>query len=313
MNENKKDFVTFVSEPSATLELNNISEEISEESEELSPEEDLPEILQFSHSTQLDQSEIESSIEALLFMADKPLSIDHLRDFIGDHLFESEVFTQALESLKSRYQSLSHGIEIVEIGGGLQLRTKLIRAPLGKKLAKIQTQRLSRGAMETLAIAAYKQPVMKEEIDKVRGVDSSHFIRTLLDKKMIAITGRSELPGRPMLYATTAEFLQLFGLKDLAALPPLSELEQMVPSSEVQEEDPKVREMRKLVEKMTTDTQETLHYDPREDDKILREIREKVSAIQTSTPSIEEQKQLEKQNLQNMTTQVLTGQAESGI
>src|SRR5476651_1049559 len=101
--------------------------------------------------------------------------------------------------------------------------------------------------MESLAIIAYRQPVMKEDIDKIRGVDSSYFIRGLLDKKLIEITGRSELPGRPMLYGTTKEFLEIFGLKDINQMPPLRELESMVPgsqSSNPDDEDPRVKEMR---------------------------------------------------------------------
>jgi segregation and condensation protein B len=154
--------------------------------------------------------------------------------------------------------------------------------------------------METLAIVAYRQPVMKEEIDKIRGVDSSYFIRGLMDRKLIAITGRSELVGRPMLYSTTETFLELFGLKDLAAMPPLRELESMVPTSQSdrpdgEDADPRVREMRKLVSQMKSDTSTSLIYDPREDEKLLAEIRERVQAIPTSTAYLDEQKALEKQ------------------
>jgi segregation and condensation protein B len=205
-----------------------------------------------------------------------------------------DTWNAALEHLRQRYASDQHGIELVEMGGGFQFRTKSEHAHRIKRLAKVQTQKLSSGAMETLAIVAYKQPVMKEDIDQVRGVDSSHFVRTLLDRKLIEITGRSELPGRPMLYSTTPEFLQLFGLGSLSALPSLRELEQMVPASvgrdAGEDADPRVREMRKLVNQMTTDVSVTLSYDPREDERFLQEIREKVQAIPTTTAFIEEQK-----------------------
>jgi segregation and condensation protein B len=142
--------------------------------------------------------------------------------------------------------------------------------------------------------------VLKEEVDKIRGVDSSYFVRGLLDRKLIAITGRSELPGRPMLYSTTDHFLELFGLKDLAAMPSLREIEQMVPQSQSQNpddpdsSDPRVREMRRLVGQMKADTSTTLLYDPKEDERILSDIRERVKAIPTSTPYLEEQKAAEK-------------------
>jgi segregation and condensation protein B len=244
----------------------------------------------------LDLREVESCIEALLFMTDKPMSEKRLRELLGPD-FGDEIFAQALVSLLERYQSPAHGIELAQVSGGWQLRTKPGRAALARKLAKVQTQRLSGGGMETLSIIAYKQPVLKDEIDTIRGVDSSHFIRGLLDKKLIQITGRSELPGRPMLYATTPDFLELFGLQSLEALPSLKELEQMVPASQTKdpsEEDPRVREMRKLVGQMKADNSTSLIYDPKEDEKLLQEIRERVQEIPSSTPYLDEQKAQEK-------------------
>lgn len=257
----------------------------------------LPKPPQADESGNLDLAEMESCLEALLFMCDKPVSLNRLRDLLGPD-FAVSVFQEALTSLKDRYRQPRFGIELVEVAGGYQLRTKPGRAALAMKLAKVQTQRLSSGAMESLAIIAYRQPVMKEDVDKIRGVDSSYFIRGLLDKKLIRITGRSELPGRPMLYGTTDEFLELFGLKDLAAMPSLREVEQMIPSSESasssKDEDPRVKELRRLVGQMNAAGTSGLGYDPREDEKILGEIRERVQSIPTSTPYLEEQKALEK-------------------
>jgi len=261
-----------------------------------------PELLaalpQADENGNLDVQEMESCIEALLFMLDKPVSAQRLQELLTASE-ESEkppfaLIQEALTSLRSRFNKPWHGMELVEVGGGFQLRTKPGRAALAKKLAKVSTQRLSSGAMETLAIVAYRQPVLKEEIDKVRGVDSSHFVRGLLDKKLIEIAGRSELPGRPMLYGTTKDFLELFGLKSLSALPPLQEIEQMVPASQsTKEEDPRVVKMRELVNQMTSDPTR-LDYNPREDEKILQDIKQRVSAIATSTPYLEEQKAIEK-------------------
>ena len=247
---------------------------------------------QFPSETQsfLDLEELQSCIEAILFISDKPLPNARLHELLGPNLPTTQ-FDEALQLLRLRYQSTHHGIELVEVAGGHQFRTKLGRADLAKKLVRVQTQRLSTGAMETLAIIAYKQPSMKEDIDKIRGVDSSYFVRTLLERKLIHISGRSELPGRPILYETTAEFLEVFGLKDLSAMPSLREIEQMIPSSETrnpEDEDPKIREMRRLVNEMKTDRTSILNYDPKEDEKILKEIRETVNAIPTSTPYLEE-------------------------
>lgn len=244
-----------------------------------------------------DLYEVQSCVEALLFMSDKPLSAEKLHELLGPQ-FSFSIFQEAITAIMERYQSPQFGVEVVAIAGGYQLRTKAGRAALAKKLAKVQTQRLSSGGMESLAIIAYKQPVMKDDIDKIRGVDSSYFIRNLMDRKLIQISGRSELPGRPLLYSTTNEFLELFGLKDLAAMPSLRELEQMVPTSQSanpDDESPVVKQMRKLVGQMNADVSTTLNYNPREDETILKEIRERVASIPVSTPYLDEQKALEKQ------------------
>lgn len=251
--------------------------------------------------TSLDLDEIASCIEAILFISDKSVSAERLIALLelnqGENGAGSTLFNEAMDKLRARYQAVHHGIEIVEVAGGFQFRTKPGRAALAKKLSKVQTQRLSSGAMETLAITAYRQPVMKEEIDKIRGVDSSYFIRGLMDKKLIEISGRSELPGRPMLYSTTREFLELFGLKDTSSLPSLVEVEKMIPNSQVgqsaeNEQDstlsPEIKKMRTLVNSITMDTSMVLGYNPAEDEKILKEIREKVNSVRTTTPFLEQ-------------------------
>ncbi len=239
----------------------------------------------------LDLREMESCIEALLFMSERPMSAKKLQELLGPDM-SLHYFQEALTNLQTRYAKLFHGFELVEIAHGYQFRTKVARAPLAKKLAKIQTQRLSTGAMESLAIIAYKQPVMKDDIDKIRGVDSSHFIRGLLDKKLIKITGRSELPGRPMLYATTTEFLEVFGLKSLDAMPALKELESMVPGSQSgnpDDGDPRVKKMRELVSQMNSDESVSLLYNAKDDEAFLTEIRDRVKSIEITTPTLQAQ------------------------
>ena len=258
-----------------------------------------------NESGELDAEEVQSCVETLLFMSEKPLSFNKLKEYLGAEI-ESQAVRDAIGALKERYQSSCHGFELQEIAGGYQFRTKAHRAPLAMRLAKVQTQRLSRGAMESLAIIAYKQPAMKDDIDKIRGVDSSHFIRVLLYKKLIQMDGRSELPGRPILYSTTSNFLEIFSLNDLSQLPPLKELEQMIPSSESgsEDEDPKVKEMRRLVSEMKAD-KHRLAYDPKEDEKLLTDIRERVKGIQTTTPYIDELKLREKAEKEGISYEAL--------
>jgi segregation and condensation protein B len=241
------------------------------------------------HHLDADLSDMESAIESLLFIVEKPMSAIKLQELLGPEI-SFHYFQQALTNLKERYQGPHHGFELIEVAGGFQFRTKAARAALAKKLARVSFQRLSSGAMETLAIIAYRQPAMKETVDEVRGVDSSHFIRTLLDRKFIRISGRSELPGRPMLYETSEEFLQVFSLKDLSELPALSEIEQMVPSSQSDhEEDPRIKQMRKLVSDMKADASVSLMYDPKEDEQFLKDIRERVKSIEVTTPTLQAQ------------------------
>lgn len=241
----------------------------------------------------LDLEEAEACIETLLFLSDKPLSVKKLEEYLEPHMTK-KLMKEAIGTLKARYESPKHGFELLEVAGGWQFRTKPGKAFLSKKLAKIQTQRLSRGAMESLAIIAYKQPILKDEIDRIRGVDSSHFIRTLLERKLIQMEGRSELPGRPIVYGTTDEFLSLFNIASANDLPPLRELEQMIPASEIGTEDnPVVREMKSLISKMK-DTSDSLGYKPEEDEVFLNEMREKIQGTTITTPYLEEQVRLEK-------------------
>ena len=284
----------------AALEFNSddsddvVAEEMSEEDAELRAA--LP---QADEDGNFNMEDLQSCIGALLFYSDRPVSLKKLKEMLELPEVENEILLTAIESLKQEFSKMSHGFEVAEIAGGYQLRTKLSKAPLLRKLAKIQVQRLSRGAMETLTIVAYKQPCTKDDIDMVRGVDSSHFIRTLLDRRLIEVTGRSEAAGRPMIYATTDTFLEVFGVMDLMALPPLREIEAMVPqmvASEEGAEDPRVVQMRKMVNQMKTESNH-LDYSAKEDEKILQEIRDRVKAIDITTPYLERQKQLAEQGI----------------
>ena len=137
-----------------------------------------------------------------------------------------------LETLKAGYASEESGIELVEVAEGWQFRTKPQFAEWIKRLNTVRPSKLSAPAMETLAIVAYRQPITRAEIDYVRGVDSGGVIKTLLDKRLIKIIGKKELPGRPLVYGTTQEFLEVFSLKDISALPNLQDIKQMSSAEE---------------------------------------------------------------------------------
>ncbi len=155
-------------------------------------------------------------VEALLFASDTPLEAGRIREVL--ELESAEAARVLVEELRARYQD--RGLQIVEVGGGYRMVTRPELAPWLVRLARARTKtRLSRPALETLAIVAYKQPVSRPEIDAVRGVNSDAVLENLLERRLVRITGRKDAPGRPYLFETTREFLVAFGLRDLADLP----------------------------------------------------------------------------------------------
>lgn len=166
------------------------------------------------------------AIETIIFMSDRPISIQKIKAQIDAEL-PLRVIHDSLSQLQVGYEAKHHGIRLVEIADGYQFRTKATYSKFVQNLFKINSLVLTPTALEVLAIIAYKQPVSKTEIEKIRGVDSSHIIRALMDKRLVKITGRSEELGRSSLFGTTEEFLEVFNLADIAGLPPEFELEEM--------------------------------------------------------------------------------------
>jgi len=163
-----------------------------------------------------------SVLEALLFLSGELLLISAIKDVI--ELPEPEI-KRLMEELMAEYKNRNTGLLIVEIANGYQMVTNPQYADWVKKFRSIHiSSKLSVPALETLAIMAYKQPIIRAEIEQLRGVNSDSAIRTLLERRLIKIMGRKEVPGRPFLYGTTREFLQYFGLKDLTELPTLKDL-----------------------------------------------------------------------------------------
>ena len=172
-------------------------------------------------------------VEALLFASDVPLEPERIREVLD---LENVAAARALTAeLIDRYEREPRGLAIVEVAGGYRMVTRPELAPWLVRLARARTRvRLSRPALETLAIIAYKQPVSKPELDAVRGVNSDAVLENLLERRLIRIGGRKEAPGRPFLYETTREFMVAFGLRDLAELPRVEgELLIPEPASEV--------------------------------------------------------------------------------
>ena len=166
------------------------------------------------------------AIETIIFMSDKPVSIQKIKALI-DVDMPLKVIHVALQRLQAEYEEKHHGIRLLEVAEGYQYRTKATYSKYVQDIFKINSLVLSPTALEVLAILAYKQPCSKVEVDKIRGVDSGHIVRALMDKRLVKVVGRSDELGRPVLYGTTPEFLEVFNLPDLAALPPEHELDEL--------------------------------------------------------------------------------------
>jgi segregation and condensation protein B len=169
---------------------------------------------------------VKSVVEALLFVSGEPLSVQRLLGVI-EGVSRSQLLA-SLRSLQAEYAAEGRGLQVVEVAGGFQITTRADCASWIKRLEKARAgSKLSRSAMETLAIIAYKQPLVRAEIEEIRGVDTAGVLRTLLDRRVIRIVGRKDIPGRPIMYGTTKQFLQAFGLKDLSELPALRDLKEL--------------------------------------------------------------------------------------
>lgn len=177
-------------------------------------------------------------LEGLLFVADGPMSLDRLTELLPD--YERASVRLALQELRDNYTERGSGIHLVEVAGGWQLRTIPELMPYLSRMVKGRPARFSQSALETLAIVAYRQPVTRQEIEYLRGVDTGAVLKTLLEKKLIKILGKKDIPGRPIIYGTSQEFLEVFNLQDLKGLPTLREIQSLdeAPIFEVQEELP---------------------------------------------------------------------------
>jgi len=171
--------------------------------------------------------ELKRIVEALLFASPDPLSVRRIKSVVPG--LETDQVLETLNELKNDYAGDSRSFQIVEIGGGYQLTTKPDYALwVGKLVESRGKQRLSRAALETLAIVAYKQPALRSTLESIRGVNVDGVLRTLMERDLVRIVGRADGPGRPLLFGTTRDFLMQFGLNNLADLPGIEEIEELV-------------------------------------------------------------------------------------
>jgi len=178
---------------------------------------------------------LKNIIESMLFVSEDPLTIDRIKNVLT--FADTKEIRNALKVLLDEYESRKGGFFLHEVAGGYQIRTRPEYTEWIKRLVKPNPRRISKASLETLAIIAYKQPVIRSDIEHIRGVDCGGVIRMLLERKLVRVLGRKKIAGRPLIYATTKQFLETFDLKDLKDLPTPKEIEELTNSlSEKKEE-----------------------------------------------------------------------------
>ena len=192
------------------------------------------------------------------------------------------------------YAGGRRGVTLEEVPGGYQLRTKIDNLEFLRRTLKARLFKLSGPALEVLSIVAYKQPLIKSEVDEIRGVESGHLLRALMEKGLVTFEGKSELPGRPMQYGTTKKFLEIFGLRNLKELPTLSQIDELLPEGIGEE----MTEEKATLSQITDSLAESVSSSYSQGEEELMKIQEQLEDISTSTNFFEEEKkrQIEKRD-----------------
>lgn len=280
-------------EMSASLE-----DEASEESDEESSSESADDLhLENTELANFESAEIEdveslpngvirSIVESVLFTTDKPISIALIKQAFKGTNVKSKDIREALHALSEEYLTTDRGFTLDEIAGGFQLRTKPDNVKYLRQSVKARPFKLSGPALEVLSIVAYKQPTTKAQIDEIRGVESGHLLRALMEKHLLTFGERSDLPGKPMFYETTRKFLEIFGLRNLQELPSLHEIDQLIPEG-IGAEEAKKETLSDLTGQLSQEVASSYSVGEEE----LLKITDELSTITTSSDFFEQEKQ----------------------
>jgi segregation and condensation protein B len=257
---------------------------------------------------QLSPEQIQSVVESVLFATDKPLSIAVIKQSFKGTQVRSKEIREALGTLQKDYNDSFRGFSLDEVGGGFQLRTKADNMKYLRQSVKARPFKLSGPALEVMSIVAYKQPVTKSQIDEIRGVESGHLLRALMEKSLVTFGERSDLPGKPMFYETTRKFLEIFSLRNLQELPSLHEIDQLIPEGIGEVED------KETLGDLTDELSQEIGKSYSEGEEDLLKITEELSTITTSSEFFEKEKERMRQRrdlerAQNLREAVAVGEA----
>lgn len=291
-------------------EFSNIEEENEIEASEADDSDDLEADSNLSEGTELetfesadiidmdfvDDEQVVSIIESILFVSDKPVTINTMKQAFQGTNIKKDKIKKAIENLMIDYAGGTRGISIEEVQGGYQLRSKVDNVEFLKRLQKARPFRLSGPALEVMSIVAYKQPLVKNEVDQIRGVESGHLMRALMDRRLIKFVGKSDLPGKPMLYGTTKYFLEIFGLRNINELPSLSEIDQLIPEGIGDEKEEEKESLSDVSNELGLAQGESYS----ESEEELGKISEKLAEIDTTTEFFEQEKIRERRRRDEM-------------
>lgn len=238
---------------------------------------------------ELAEDRIMSIVESVLFATDRPVTVATIKQAFKGTKVKSAQIRRALDQLQIDYADGRRGVTLEEVASGYQLRTKLDNMDYLRLMAKARPFKLSGPALEVLSIVAYKQPLIKAEIDQIRGVESGHLLRALMEKNLVAFAGRSELPGKPMLYQSTRRFLEIFGLRNLKELPSISEIDELIP-----EGIGDVEEKEKLSDITGQLSQEVAGTYSQGEEELVK-ISDELAQIDVSSEFFEEEKRRQKE------------------
>lgn len=240
---------------------------------------------------EISDEQLMSVLESMLFATDRPQSVAVLKSAFQGTKIRSADIRRALDRLQMEYANPLRGVTLEEVAGGYQLRTKPDNQTFLQRTIKARPFRLSGPALEVLAIVAYKQPCTKAMVDEIRGVESGHLMRGLLDRGLLHFAGKSELPGRPMFYETTRKFLEIFGLRNISELPTLNEIDQLIPEGigEVVEEKQTLSD---LTGELSTEVVAKTYSEGEEE---LLNISEELQSINTSSDFFEDEKRRQRE------------------
>ncbi len=235
----------------------------------------------------VEDERVESIIESILFASDRPVSFASLQMVFKGTTVKKDKIRKAIEAIAVEYAGGRRGVSLEEVTGGYQIRTKIDNMNFLKRTIKTRAFKLSGPALETLSIVAYKQPVVKIEIDQIRGVESGHLLRALMEKGLVSFEGKADhLPGKPMQYGTTRRFLEIFGLRNIKELPTLSQIDELLPEGIGEEVEDKPT-LAMVTDSMSNEVRD-MSYSQGEEELGL--IEDQLTSISTSSEFFEQEK-----------------------